>query len=350
MQLQRLDDFTGLRTAFPMLAAPPSTGSLFESFDWFALLAQEALPADTPLQLYVASENDQALCLPLIRQGPQSHSLSNYYTGLYSPLCSTHAPAGWRQQALAEICRQLRREDRPPVIQLQPLAPEGPVCHELQQALIAAGYRIDTHFSFGNWHLPCAGLRFADFFAARPAAVRNTVRRARGRLDKAGPWQIAIHTAPGPALEQAIADFEAIYRQSWKPAESYPGFVSGLCRLAARRGWLRLGVLQQGGHAIASQIWLFDNGTAYIFKLAYDPAAARYSPGSVLTAALMEYALDHDAAQEIDYLSGDDAYKQDWMSQRRERQGLIAFDPATVRGGVALLRHHAGRLRRALKP
>jgi hypothetical protein len=43
----------------------------------------------------------------------------------------------------------------------------------------------------------------------------------------------------------------------------------------------------------------------------------------------------------IDYLSGDDAHKQEWMSDRRERWGVIAFNPLTVHGLCAAGQHVA---------
>jgi hypothetical protein len=36
----------------------------------------------------------------------------------------------------------------------------------------------------------------------------------------------------------------------------------------------------------------------------------------------MEYVIDIDRVEEIDFLTGNDAYKQDWMSERREHWGL----------------------------
>ena len=100
---------------------------------------------------------------------------------------------------------------------------------------------------------------------------------------------------------------------------------------------------------IAAQLWLVRGGRALIYKLAYDEEYKRFSAGSVLTAELMRHAIDVDRVDDIDYLTGDDAYKADWMSQRRERLGMVAFDPITVRGLASAVRHGAGRLRRALR-
>lgn len=67
-------------------------------------------------------------------------------------------------------------------------------------------------------------------------------------------------------------------------------------------------------------------------------------------AALMEHAMDIDQVSEVDYLAGDEPYKADWMSHRRERIGLIAFDPFRWSGLVAAALHFAGQWRRRLHP
>jgi CelD/BcsL family acetyltransferase involved in cellulose biosynthesis len=65
----------------------------------------------------------------------------------------------------------------------------------------------------------------------------------------------------------------------------------------------------------------------------------------------MRQVIDIDRVQEIDYLTGDDAYKNQWMSHRRERRGLIAFNPRTVGGLAALVRESsARRVKHLLRP
>ena len=66
---------------------------------------------------------------------------------------------------------------------------------------------------------------------------------------------------------------------------------------------------------------------ASIFRLAYDEAWKRYSPGSILTAYLMQYVIDIDKVEEIGFLTGNEAYKQDWMSERRQRWRLVLVKP-----------------------
>ena len=63
----------------------------------------------------------------------------------------------------------------------------------------------------------------------------------------------------------------------------------------------------------------------------------------VLTSALMQHAIEKDTVKEVDYLIGDDPYKQSWMNQRRERWGLIAYNPRSIAGLVGSGREFIAR-------
>jgi len=66
---------------------------------------------------------------------------------------------------------------------------------------------------------------------------------------------------------------------------------------------------------------------ASIFRLAYDEEWKRYSPGSILTAYLMRHVINIDKVEEIDFLTGNEPYKQDWMTERRERYRVHFIKP-----------------------
>jgi len=209
-------------------------------------------------------------------------------------------------------------------------------------ALRAEGYITDTYFCFGNWHLPVLGRSFAAYEETLPSRIRNTIKRGRKKLDGSGAWTMAVHRAPGEGLERGIEDFQAIYGKSWKTPEPFPHFVPNLCRRAAEHGWLRLGVVRFEDTPIAAQLWLVKDGRALIYKLAYDEEYKRFSAGSVLSAELMRRAFDEDRVDDIDYLTGDDGYKRDWMSHRRVRVGLLAFKRTSLRGLASAARHLGG--------
>jgi len=315
---------------------------LFQSEAWFALLLAhgfEQPPKHLPLPLA------SGVCLQLMQQVPGEalSSLTNYYSCLYGP------QGEWRGLSAAQWTAAAAAMKKLPggaVVRLQPLDAASPWVSSMEAGLRWAGYRTDRFFCFGNWYQPVPLGGFGAYWSERPSALRNSVDRGRRRLDKAGIWRIDIHSQASDTLEGAIAAYEAVYARSWKPPEPCREFMPGLIRLAASQGWLRLGVLWLNDEPLAAQLWLVCEGKANIYKLAYVQGFEKLSAGSVLTTALMQHTMDVDGVSEVDYLSGDDAYKADWMALRRERIGLVAFDRFRPTGWLAISRHEAGKLKK----
>jgi CelD/BcsL family acetyltransferase involved in cellulose biosynthesis len=99
---------------------------------------------------------------------------------------------------------------------------------------------------------------------------------------------------------------------------------------------------------IAAQFWMVTGQRAEIYKVAYDEAFKAYSPGTVLTARMLEQVIERDRVTEVDYLIGDDPYKKNWMSDRRERWGIVAYNLHNPAGLWALAVHKAKRLAKHL--
>jgi len=154
--------------------------------------------------------------------------------------------------------------------------------------------------------------------AARPAQLRNTIARKKRKLEREHGFEMRLFT--GDEVPQAMADYYVVYNASWKQNEiKNAGFQDNFVEKFSKAGWSRLAILYIEGQPVAAQIWFVHNGKASIFRLAYDKAWRQYSTGSILTSFLMEYVINTDKVEEIDFLTGNDAYKQDWMSERRER-------------------------------
>ena len=355
-QLTAYHGFEALQDALQQhgLQAETAPAEFFYTQAWFANLAQHGMADDHGRRLLLLlvrdTETGAALCLPLHLSNEGLSSLSNYYSSLFGPITWKQPDladaALWR--ALAQPLRQ--RRPRAPLLTLHPMDTQSACYQGLLVALRQAGYAVDHYACFGNWYLRVAGRRFADYAATLPAALRHSIARGQRRLTRQGDWCIRIHSAHNDAMEAAIESFTQVYQHSWKQPEPHPAFMPNLMRTAAAQGWLRLGVLTLQGQAIAAQLWLLKDGKASIYKLAYVEGFARYSAGSVLTHHLMHHALDVDQVHEVDYLTGDDAYKSDWMSDRRERRGIVAFDLRTSQGLWAASRHFCGKLLRHHRP
>jgi len=294
--------------------------------DWRYIVPEYRIGGESLMLLYERPENPT-----------QIHALTNYYCSLYSPLVTSTAD---RREALRAIFDQLASH-RAVTVNLQPLSEEDSdlVRHSLPSAWYGRRY-----FAFGNWYLPCAGLSFEQYMADRPSQLVNTWKRKAKKFT----GELEIITG-GERLEAGVKAWVQVYANSWKVPEPYPDFVPGWIRICAREGWLRLGVAWLDGQPIAAQFWLVRNRRAYIFKLAYDEAFKRYSAGTLLSAALFRHVLDVDRVSEVDYLSGDDAYKRDWVTHRRERVGVIACRLSSPLGLLIAARQKAGAIAAELR-
>jgi CelD/BcsL family acetyltransferase involved in cellulose biosynthesis len=126
--------------------------------------------------------------------------------------------------------------------------------------------------------------------------------------------------------------YYGVYAKSWQEKEGVgPGFHRDFAKVAGRRDWLRLGFLLFNNCAIASQFWIAGEESAFILKTVYDQDYKKYSPGKILTSEMFRFVIDTDKVKSIDYVQGDEGYKQDWTPKRRERKGLVVFNN-TIRG------------------
>lgn len=351
--LQRYDSFATMPAeTLAVFERAAQSADFFLSPAWLRYLAQSTLAQQGRLRLYcLYRDGAPRILLPLMQQeqaraGRRLASPSNYYSALAGPLMVAPAIDGHALGGMiAAIAAERPRWDR---IDLRPLAPEAVCFQQLQRGLDDSGLAVQPYFCFGNWYLDVAGRSYAQYHAGLPSRLRNTLARKIPQLRASGQVELEI-VQDGAALERAIADYQSVYLASWKKPEPYPDFMPGLIRLCAELGKLRLGVVRIDGQPVAAQVWIVHHGVAAIYKLAYDARVAALSVGSVLTAALMEHVIDIDRVHQVDYLMGDDRYKQDWMSHRRERWGLMAFNLSTLDGLSGYARHVGGRLFRRLE-
>jgi hypothetical protein len=315
--------------ADPALAALCTQGpgvTPFDRLDWMRLMADECL-APARCFLAVARNGNDIAALPLCETRDGLGALANWYSFIARPRFSNPASA---PHLLTAIMRNLAGIG---ALKLAPLpAPEAAL---MLQAARAAGWVARLSPADTNHVLHPGDRDFAAWWATRPGRLRETVRRKRGRAS------IRIARDFGPADWAAYA---SIYATSWKPAEGSPDFLRRFAQAEGAAGRLRLGLASIDARPVAAQLWTVEDGTAYIHKLAHDPAAAAHSPGTLLSHALFAMAIDDDRVTTIDFGTGDDPYKRDWMDDVRVRYRLEACHPRGVRHWPALAKLLAKRL------
>ncbi len=334
---------------------PPSLLALFEQAavsdgffshpGWYSVFSDFALAPNSETRLYLDDLAAPAVAIPLVvRPGKERmmESLANCYSCRHDLLCRTPAPEASVTALVEKIASERPQWDR---LMFHALDPLQSYFAPLASALSRCGYSVETYCQFGTWYENTAGMSFRDFLARRPSQLRNIYKRKLAGIERQASLAFKLYHI-GAGLEEAISDYEAIYRQSWKQPEPHPLFVANLARFCARLGALRLGILSVDGRPAAAQLWIVWRGEATIFKLAHDQVWDRFSIGTLLTMRMMERVLDDDRPQRVDFGRGDDAYKRLWLPHRTERWGIIAVNWRTPRGFVAALRQRAGAARR----
>ena len=157
--------------------------------------------------------------------------------------------------------------------------------------------------------------------------MRTTLKR------KAKKVEVEIVEDFDPNLWDA---YETIYAESWKPTEDEPDLLRRFAEAEGAAGRIRLGVARADSTPVAAQFWTVENGTAYIHKLAHLESAKPISPGTTLSAALFEHVIDRDKVDLVDFGTGSDAYKADWMEEVRPRYRLDALDPGQPAAWIPL--------------
>ena len=312
------------------------------SMPWYKNLVDAVYPNHAGVHIHVLRRRGRPVAaLPIVatkgKLGWHIQALGNYYTSLYAPAI---APEMKYQDFAPLISAVLQAHAPVASLRVEPMDPESMTYRRLWNALQSSGLATFGFFCFGNWYLSGISV-WQDYLRGIDGQLRNTIKRTAKKFAASGGKLELI--AGGVDLERGLAAYEHVYALSWKKPEPHPKFMPGLIRASAERGWLRLGVAWLDGTPIAAQIWIVANGKANIYKLAYDENYKAHGCGTVLTAMLMEYVLEKDGVAEVDFLTGDDPYKKTWMSHRRERWGLIAYNPKTLGGVLGLTKEVLGR-------
>lgn len=282
----------------------------FDRPEWYALLESHgARPV-----VVTAGGAGISVALPLMRAGNTLASLTNWFAFSWRPL-------GNNADALQAIAADLRgKADR---ITLAPLSDEDGSATRLERAFRRSGWVVFLDRCDVNHVLDVAGRTFAQYWAERPGPMRTLLSRKAKKVD------IEIRANFDDA---GWATYREIYAQSWKPEEELARLLEDFARAEGSAGRIRLGIAKANGKPVAAQFWTVENGTAYIHKLAHLDEARQISAGTTLTAALLEHVIDKDRVVLVDFGTGDDAYKRDWMEHIRPRYRLTCYDwrrPAT---------------------
>lgn len=298
----------------------------FDRYDWYALLQDYG----TRPVIALGESEYRRVALPLM-EGPNGlESLSNWFTFSWRIWGSNDE---WADETLRAIARDLRKRTRR--IDLRLVPGEDNCVDRLQSAFRSAGWMVFRKPCDENHILYVDGRSFAEYWSYRSGQMRTTLKRKGKKVD------IEIDTV---FHEDNWRIYQDIYAKSWKPSEEREDLLEAFARREGELGHLRLGIARADGKPVAAQFWTVEKGTAYIHKLAHIEEANPLSAGTTLTAAMFEHVIDTDKVTLVDFGTGTDAYKSDWMEHRRPRYALTCLDWRQPSSWGAIIKQSIRRL------
>jgi CelD/BcsL family acetyltransferase involved in cellulose biosynthesis len=175
-----------------------------------------------------------------------------------------------------------------------------------------------------GWRVTCTtgtGCLAVDLPARPGPGLRQTLRTARHRLDRAGPWSIA--PVPGAEVADTLPTLFALHAARWRDRgggvladDSVQDFHRRAAPVLTAAGLVRFTLLLLRGQPVAALYGVQAKGWFHHYIGGMDPAAAPYSPGTLLIADAMERAAA-EGCQVFDFLRGAEAYKSRWGATPR---------------------------------
>jgi CelD/BcsL family acetyltransferase involved in cellulose biosynthesis len=162
-----------------------------------------------------------------------------------------------------------------------------------------------------------------SYVGTRSGNFRKHLKKYARGLEALGPVTIA-RLEPGDDCAAWMSEIVEVNRSSWTAQRGtdlfrHPrlrAFFAEVVPALASRGWIDLHVLRVAGRVMAYEL-CFDLGNRiFSYNGSYRPEIAKHSPGTLLTAAVIESAFRR-GRDEYDMLRGEESYKRRWSDARR---------------------------------
>ncbi len=279
------------------------------------------------------------------------------WTHLYGPLGTPLIDGENIDVAIAGLIAAMEGKRAGRNILLFPDLPlDGAVAAALRRHADAAGRGIAILGAHERAVLPRPSA--FDVRGALPPKTRKELSRQLRRLSEIGPLSFTS-ASTSAALVEALDAFLRLEQAGWKGARGTAlalrpdalAFVRGMIA-GAPDGAVRIDALSVGGEPAAMLALLRSQGTLVTWKIAYDEALARFSPGVQLMLAASESFAEEPALALVDSLASADHPMIDRLWPARQAIGTFTIGPDRGRAWLAiglLLARAEGKARAKLR-
>lgn len=365
MKLCCYDALDKLPQSACQLVERQSADNLFLSMPWFQTMLFSGIEAKTQVQIFTVEHQTSCLVVLFMRSPAGQNgskfarwlktqrslaSLTNFQSSHFAIIVDE--TSGKVEQAIDCLTQGLTRQ--PPsnhAIDINLMDADSFAYQQLKATLTKTHFSCQPYVYKGNWYEKFTYENFSDYLQSRDKsakkAIKNYQRKYR-KFQREQDLSVALYTRE-QEYDQIIKIYQEIYQQSWKEPDYFEQFYPELIKATAKNGSLRFLVIFLAGKPVAFEFAIVTGKQCVMMRTAYITKYQRESIGSIAIMLLIEYAIEQDKITELDFGTDDDSYKKTWVSQRRERCGLICFNSTTLIGLGYLMRFCIGKLERRLK-
>jgi CelD/BcsL family acetyltransferase involved in cellulose biosynthesis len=335
------------------LGASAATPNPFYEPD-FVLTALEQF-GEPQLDLLVATDGagDWVGLIPVQRRRWR-HLLGAALTGWTHPHCFLDSPLispGHEESVMEALLDHMRQ--RAGLVAFDRFPAEGPMAAAVGSACERLGVKPIVWQSFER-----AGLERRsddDYVRATLGSkhYRELGRKGRKLGRELGEDVAFVDRAGDP---RAVDDLLALEAAGWKGDEgtalaSGPGaeFFRALCRRFSEAGRLQMLAMQAGDRTVAMSCFLISGEGLFCFKIAYDEALAKFSPGTQLMAETASEFHRRQELQWVDSCSRPNSETERLWPDRRRLVTMLVPGAGPKGGAVSIEARVAAALRTVLR-
>jgi CelD/BcsL family acetyltransferase involved in cellulose biosynthesis len=230
-----------------------------------------------------------------------------------------------------------------PTLVFPDLPLDGPTAQALLRAARETGRSVsilDAHQRAALFQASAKG----DLRAMQPTRRRKEFARQMRRLAELGPVTVEAASAPG-AVTSAFEEFLALEAKGWKgrgatAIQANPpiaAFARAIVATRAQAGGARVDALRLAGKPVAMVVSFLDGASAWTWKIAFDEAYARFSPGAQLMLELPSRIFADRKIERIDSLATPDHPMIDHLWRDRIAIGTLVVGSGGPAHRLALL-------------
>lgn len=337
LRVEKITTLDELRAIYDDSDAHPvfHTENIFLTFLWLSTWWQVYGQPDQLHVLVVWDEDRLVGVLPLVLQKTSAgvRYLSFMGAGELTPddLDLLSAPEKRREvlQALVDYLYAARSEWD--VIELDKLPACSSTCEEFEALFRERGLVVDQ-MEAALCYSVALPESFEDYLSRLSKSFRHNLKRRKRNLQADYPDLEWIQAETPEQVQHAFDALVRLHQARWTK-RGFPGsfasrdfyeFHRAVVQHALRAGLLRLYYLHTGENIIAVE-YLFRSGDVVQDYLGgFDETLAQYSLGNLMVAYSIQMSIN-SKARVFDLLEGDEAYKEDWVTEVRKNVCLRIY-------------------------